>query len=203
MTVTVRKMIADGGYDDFVVLGGREGLDTRIVRTVCVVDTPDLSGWIYGGEFLISCGYIFRDDPTALLRVIEDASSAGAAALGIKVGRFIGAVPESAVRMADACGFPLIDIPQHYNHNDIINPVLRDLVNSQARRLDFSEEVRNGFFEIIMNDGSVEQILERLRSFLDRDVVFVDSYGGRRVAVGDEAFRSETLSMSREKLFES
>ncbi len=203
MTVTVKKMIEDGGYYDFSVLAGHAGLNSREVKTVCVIDTPDIFGWIRGGEFLISSGFIFRDDPLAMVRVVEDSAAAGAAAFGVKVDRFLGSIPKEVFRAADLCSFPLIEIPAYYNHNDIINPVLTNLINSQAKLLDLSESVRNDFFEIIMNDGDIERILERLRAFLKRDVMFIDAYDGKRIAVGSEHFRNDAAMQNRETLLQS
>ena len=44
VTVTVKKMIEDGGYYDFSVLAGHAGLDTREVKTVCVIEDSAAAG---------------------------------------------------------------------------------------------------------------------------------------------------------------
>ena len=86
--ITVRELLSDKSFSGFVVLAGEDGLDKRHINTLCVIDTPDLSGWVLGNEFFISSGYIFKEDPAKLLAIVETAAKNGAAALGIKTGRF-------------------------------------------------------------------------------------------------------------------
>lgn len=53
-----------------------------------VIDSPDVDRWMRGGEFLVGSGYIFRDDPDALIPFIERVFEKNAAAVGIKLDRY-------------------------------------------------------------------------------------------------------------------
>jgi|GEM_PF-3702657 len=81
--LSVQHMIEQEGFADFQTLAGAGGLPTREVKTICVIDTLDLAGWVFGGEFLLSSGLIFRDNPDLLESVIETASRPVAAALSL------------------------------------------------------------------------------------------------------------------------
>ena len=200
--ITVRELLSDKSFSGFVVLAGEDGLDKRHINTLCVIDTPDLSGWVLGNEFFISSGYIFKEDPAKLLAIVETAAKNGAAALGIKTGRFTGRLPREVLNLANKLEFPLIDIPIHYNHTEIINPTLTKIINKQAALLDFSERLRGVFFDTVLEESSVGAILDKLSDFLGCDVGFVDLSSGERYSSGSFSFEEVFGNLPLAKLLE-
>ncbi len=165
MSLSVRDILNLDKEYRFSVIAGARGLDTRQVSTCVVVDVPDAQSWIRGGEFLISAGYIFTRNPLALLSLIEGAALAGAAALGIKVGRFLGDLPREVIELADRLDFPLIDIPAHINHGDIINKVLAAIVNQRFRILSQSSGIQDFFLDQVVRGAPFEAILDGFERF--------------------------------------
>ena len=183
--LTVQEMIEKGGFSDFAVLAGEKGVHEREVKTICVIDTPDIEGWIFGGEFLLSSGFIFKDYPEQLGRLIETVSREGAAALGVKSGRYIDRIPQEVLRTADRLSFPLIGIPTHYAHTDIINPALITIADRKAEMMDRTEEVRRRFVDVMTGEASLAAVLSLLREYLHRELLFVDAVTGERSAMAD------------------
>ena len=179
MGITVRQMLRIPELNRMKVIAGESGLDTNYVTTVTVLDAPDIQRWVHGGEFVITSGYILKDDPDSLARIIECLSRGGMAAIGIKFERFLKTLPASAKETADRLHFPVIDIPIDYAFSDIINPVLSRVVNAQAHELSFSEKVSQSFFELIINGEEVDPILNNLHNFIHVDIAFVDSIFGQ------------------------
>jgi purine catabolism regulator len=187
MYLTVLQMIERGGFSDFVIYAGASGLRTREVKTVCVIDTVDIEGWLFGGEFLLTSGYIFRDDPELLGDVIEASSRKGAAALGVKIGRYIDRIPQETLRIADRLSFPLIGVPFHYAHTDIINPAIITIADKKSEMMEISEEIRMQFFDRLLDGGSADSILSLLRDHIRRDVMFLNASTGERRILSDSA----------------
>lgn len=182
MRLTVKQMIEQGGFSDFRVLAGESGIETREVKTVCVVDVPDIEGWVYGGEFLLTSGYIFRDDPELLIQLIETANRYNAAALGVKLERYIERIPQNVLCAANAMSFPLIGIPRHYAHTDIINPVLIAMSDKAIKMMQTSDEIHEKFFNLMLSDGTVDSLLSLLNKYISREILFVDIVTGERHA---------------------
>lgn len=174
MALTIRQMLKIPELEGFRVLAGWSGMDRTEIRTVTVMDAPDVLQWLHGGEFFLSSGYIFRGNPNLLIQIIEDLHKGGAAGFGLKVNRFLGQIPAEVLVRAEELGFPLIDVPKHFSFSDIINPVLSRLVNQQAKELAFSETVRHSFFDLVMHGAGVEEIMATLARFTHRDVAFYD-----------------------------
>lgn len=108
---TVRDLFGVPHFEDAALLGGDAGLDVPISR-VNVMEVPDVVDWVRPGEFLMTTGYPFKEDPNALVTLIAQLKQKGVVALGIKTKRFLDAVPEAAIRAADQYGIPLIELPR-------------------------------------------------------------------------------------------
>jgi len=186
MTITVRQMLRIPELRRMKIVAGESGLDTNLVSTVTVLDAPDIERWVHGGEFVITSGYIFKDDPTALVQVIENLSKGGMAAIGIKLERFLKTLPTEVIEAANKLRFPIINVPIDFAFSDIINPVLSNVVNAQAQELRFSEKVSQSFYELIMNGESIDEILVSgeqvypnlcVRSLIDKQLLEIKHTG--------------------------
>lgn len=190
MEMTVAEMLNLPLFRDMMVVAGKSGLHKRRIKTVTVVDALDSTQWIRGGEFVISSGYIFKDNPSFLSQFLVEFENSGISALGIKLGRFLGEFPPEVIRIADDLEIPLVHIPNHYAFSDVIDPVLSNVINRQAERLKFSETVNRSFFELITNGGEVDEVLAHLRKFLRCDLAFVDVvFGENHICGNDPVFR--------------
>ncbi|MDR9768843.1 PucR family transcriptional regulator ligand-binding domain-containing protein [Acetomicrobium sp.] len=129
MSLTVEEMLQIGVLSDVEVLAGEQGLSNRIVKTVVVIDVPNAGQWVRGGEFLLTSGYLFANDSLSFVDLVDSLAKKNAAALGVKIGRFLNKVPDEAIAKANKYDFPILKIPTFMNHVDIINPVLAAIVN--------------------------------------------------------------------------
>lgn len=98
------------GFEKFRVICGNRGLN-REVSSVSVIDAPDIYNWLQGGEILLTSGYIFKDNTEYLLELIEKIAKNGAAALFMKLGRFIDDMPDEVRIKADELSFPIVYMP--------------------------------------------------------------------------------------------
>ena len=53
--IRLRDILAMDIFRDFKIIAGKNGSD-REVKTVSVMDAPDIYKWMKGGEFLITSG---------------------------------------------------------------------------------------------------------------------------------------------------
>lgn len=171
--LTVREVLAMEPLQGLKVMAGEGGLD-RAVTTVSVMDALDIYKWMKGGEFLITSGQPLYDDPSYLSVLIQQLKDANAGCLGIKTYRFLESIPQSVLDTANRLSFPLIHIPKEYAFTDIINPVLRELIDKQARMLALSSQIHKCFTELAVTEQSVEVILESLGSLIGRETAFFD-----------------------------
>lgn len=172
---TVNEMIQKCEFSDFKVIAGEGGLNNE-VRCVTVFDAPDAYQWLKGGEFFITTGYCLKDDLNLFEELIEKCKEGGAAGLGIKIDRFLHKLPDSVINKANKLNIPIIHIPNHYAHIEVINPVLIKIINDQADRLKKSEMIHKSFTQLVIDGGDIEDILINLKRIIGFESAYVDIY---------------------------
>jgi purine catabolism regulator len=173
--MNVEDIIKFKGLDNLKIIAGEKGIN-RKVNTVSVMDAPDIYNWLKGGEFLITTGYIMKENPYEIKELIIKIEKAGAAGLGIKLNRFIDALPTEVISIANELNFPIVSIPIKYSFADIINPILSEIVNKQARTLLYSQLIHESFTDLVIKGGSIEKIIKTLSALIDKKIVYYDIY---------------------------
>lgn len=175
MPCTVKQMLTLSELKGSVVAAGAGGLDKSVSR-VNVIDVPDIESWVRGGEFLITTAFFAKDDPQQLSELVRKIESAGAAALGIKLHRFINIIPVEVLSTADDLQFPVIILPTETAFVDIINSVLSQIVNSQAQRLLLSEKIHRAFTQLVIDGGNTQEIIDTLGRTARKSVAYIDLF---------------------------
>ena len=171
--IKLREILSMPVFRNFRVVAGEGGID-RQVGTVSVMDAPDIYKWMKGGEFLITTGYAVKDRPEYIRSLIINLDKGGAAALGVKFDRFIHDFPADALEAADELDFPIVSIPYEFAFTDVINPVLWEVVDKQARKLLYSESIHEAFTRMVLKDEEIPAILAFLRKHIHRETAFID-----------------------------
>src|SRR3954471_7432580 len=90
------------------VVAGAAGLD-RPVRWVHISELADPTPWLSGGELLLTTGMAGGDGGGAYVKRLASHDLAGLG-VGVRVGGLDAVSPEMA-EVADAQGFPLLEVP--------------------------------------------------------------------------------------------
>ena len=69
MGFTVRHAMELGHFDKCILLAGKDGLD-RQIETVSVLEVPDASSWIRGGELAVTALFGVRDNPEMQVELV-------------------------------------------------------------------------------------------------------------------------------------
>ncbi|WP_341417588.1 PucR family transcriptional regulator [Paenibacillus filicis] len=108
---------------------GHSGLN-RIVKSVNVMDAPDITDWVREGDILFTSAFLIKDNPAEGVRLLQKLAQRGAAGIGIKLGRYWLSVPEDMLVEADRLGFPLIELPFPFTFSD----QMKGLFNAELQR---------------------------------------------------------------------
>lgn len=158
------------------LVAGAAGLD-RIVRSVNVMEVPDILPWVQPDELLVTTAYPLREDPDALARLVPRLDDHGLAALAIKPTRYISTIPEAMLAEADRLAFPVIELPPETSFNEIIGAVLGVILDRQAVRLRRAAEIHDRFTAIVLSGGGLRQIADALAESIGMAVAIVDGQG--------------------------
>lgn len=177
--IMLSEILEMSAFKDFKILAGENGIN-RTVTSVSVMDAPDIDKWLKGGEILITTGYIMRDNISEFLYLIKNIDGVKAAALFIKMKRFIDKLPEDVLDLANSLGFPIVSVPMNFAFTDVINPVLSVIINEQARRLQLSENIHKSFTYLVLKGATTKEIVETLSKIIKCNVAYLDTYYNKK-----------------------
>lgn len=144
-------------------MAGDRGLD-RVITAVNFMEVPEIAPFIKSNELLLTTTYPIKDDLAAQRRLIHVLSDAGVAALAIKPVFYKNEVPQVMIDVANELDFPLIQLPENASFNEIINPVLGEILNRQARALQRNEETHRALTNLVLGGGGLQEIARMLAS---------------------------------------
>ncbi|MFW5891300.1 MAG: PucR family transcriptional regulator ligand-binding domain-containing protein, partial [bacterium] len=80
-------------YKNIKLISGEGGLNNDI-ESIEILEVPDGVYWVEENDLIITTGYFLNNNIDTFKRFIETLSYRKAAAVGIKIGRFIDEIPE-------------------------------------------------------------------------------------------------------------
>lgn len=161
MHLTVEQALSVYPLSEGKLIAGSAG-SNRVVKSINVMDAPDIADWIKEGEMLFTTAYCFRDRPGEALDLIRKLNKRRASGLGIKLGRFWEEVPHEIVALAEELEFPLIELPYPFTFSDQMNGLfqaeikratvqMQDVLEKQVRLMRFALQSApaRAFFEAV------------------------------------------------------
>jgi purine catabolism regulator len=158
------------------VLAGHAGLE-RVVQRLNVMTVPDILPWVKEHEFLLATGYPLPRSPAELAELVSALDGRGLAALGVKLGSYIEALPPAMLDRADRLDFPIIEIPRHVGFDDILSQALTDIINRQSAVLERAEEIHRVFMRVVLEGGGLPEITGKLSQLIEGAVAVLDDDG--------------------------
>ncbi|MEW4428309.1 MULTISPECIES: PucR family transcriptional regulator [Paenibacillus] len=162
MQLTVKEALQVYPLSEARLVAGGEGT-SRMMKSVNVMDAPDIADWIKSGELLFTTAFIMKDNETDALRLMRRLNDRGCAGLGIKLGRFWQSIPQGIIEEADRLRLPLLELPFQFTFSDQMNALfkaehershrlLHEVVQKQKKLMHFAlqqqQQHRNVFAEL-------------------------------------------------------
>lgn len=179
------------------MLAGGTGLD-RVVDRLNVIEVPDILPWVKPRELLLTTAYPLHEAPDELPGLVEALHERGLAGLAIKLGRYLNTLPREMLAVADDRAFPIVRLPDDTSFDDILNPVLTDILHHQAATLAWVEQVHSALLQIVLNGGGLAEVTHDVARLLDNTVIVTVAEGNivaesRLEAVRERAEMSDII----------
>ncbi len=173
MSITLEWLISNEQLNNFKCVAGQQYIN-NVIKSVNILDNPDVVKWIKRDEFVLTTGYIFKDDTALQRSIIRELKDAGCAGLGIKIKRFLNLIPPEMIDEANLVGLPLIEMPFYYSFSDILN-LIYDEIN--LRKLS-DLEVQNNFIDkltlLFIENKGIDRMIGELAIFIKKPVLLLD-----------------------------
>jgi purine catabolism regulator len=195
--LSVRELLSTPSLAGTTVLAGHSGLD-RVVRGVNVMEVPDILAWIKPHELLLTTGYPLTQSPqfppgehaAPLLALITALNERQLAALAIKLGRYLDAVPQQVLDAADILGFPILRLPDRLAFDEVLPDLFSQLLDQQNQVLAQADALHQAISAIVLGGGGLTEIADEVCRLLDCLVLITTPDGRVLAGEGHETHRS-------------
>ncbi|AJA47203.1 transcriptional regulator [Clostridium pasteurianum DSM 525 = ATCC 6013] len=160
MLITCSTILKLKHLEEMKLVAGKGGIN-RVIRWIHVVESPQGSEWLKGGELVFITGVVIKDDVNTLAKFVKDLIDKNLSGLVINTGPYITETPEEVKELADKFDFPifelpfevkLIDVTQSISRAIFMNKIERDSMNSFMKEIIFGESI---FTDKVLNRASV------------------------------------------------
>src|SRR5688572_28185212 len=141
------------------VVAGRDGLD-RQLRWAHVVEMPDPSDLLKGGELVLTTGMGAGTRAEAQRRWISTVLDQGVAAVAVELGTtWRERIPAPVVAACAERGVPLVALRRAVRFIEITEAVHAAVLHRQFELLSRGEEIHRRFTELILQGRGVPEVL--------------------------------------------
>jgi purine catabolism regulator len=171
--ITVKEVYEILKEDGVYWAAGRNGED-RVIRSVSVIEIPDCFEWLQGGEMILTTLYPYKtiDERINLIRGLNKGK---AACICIHPGNDqFPHVPDCLIKLADEINFPLFLIERKVPYSAIMKKTYEALLNREELALKKAQEINNVMNNILLTNGGVHEIIDKLSAITNKSVIFLD-----------------------------
>lgn len=173
--ISVAQMLELPELAGTTCVAGAAGLRRRIER-LNVMEVPDIGPWMREQELLLTTGYPLREDPEQLVDLVVELDERGAAGLGIKLGRYIDALPASVLEEAERRSFPVLTLPD-LGFDDVLSVVLSEVLNRQSVLLARSEHLHHELLQRITAGEGLAEVADHVSRLVGARVLVTTADG--------------------------
>lgn len=160
MGLTVREMLKASSFADFKLVAGREGLDKQI-QGVAIQDAPDGIRWTKGREFVVTSGYLFKQDENLIYEYLSNEEFRKISALGVKT-RYIERFSDEVLATCDELKIPLIIVPERFSWMNLINNLNVLVMNKNIKQFNIGQINPRNISNISYQGRKIHKILSKM-----------------------------------------
>ncbi len=169
---TVRELLGIPLLKEARLLAGGKGIQRAVTR-VNVMEVPDVISWVRPGEFLMTTGYPFRDEPERLQQLVPELVKRGVAALGITTKRYFDNLPPEVIEEAEKHGLPLLELPADTVFSDVVRIVMERVLAQETSELADLQNRIQSMTRLLLEGSGLYAFLDAMEDMLDNPVAVV------------------------------
>jgi len=174
--ITVKEALSIYPLSEAKLVAGESGTG-RAIRSINIMDAPDIADWIKPGELLFTTAYLLKDDLCEVTTLMRKLHERGGVGLGIKLGRFWQRIPQCAIDEADRIGFPLLELPFQFTFSDQMNALFQAEHERNTRQLQSVLDRQNKLIRLALGNASDGNLFAAVEDILGYPVAVVGESG--------------------------
>ncbi|SDJ83332.1 purine catabolism regulatory protein [Jeotgalicoccus aerolatus] len=190
MDYTVKELLTLPEFQNAQYIGTKQSL-AKNIRGITIIDSPDISLWLNGGEAILTSFFPMRNlSDQEMKEWMHQLADKKISALIVKVRKELDNIPKPVSDVCKDRNIPIIILPKEIPFIDIIYKVTRKIFNQDVEKLEYFREIHHRFTELSIRNVSDEVIIEALESLI-----------GNPVTIYNELFKVIATTDQEVKLF--
>lgn len=170
MHYTVKELLTLEEFKTAEYIGTKQSL-ARNIKGITVIDSPDISLWLKGGEAILTSFFPVKDlNNEEMKDWMHKLADKKVSALIVKLREEFNSIPEPVLAVCRERNIPIISLPEAVPFIDIIYKVTRKIFNQDVEKLEYFREIHHRFTELSIQNVSDEVIIETLESLIGNPV---------------------------------
>ncbi|WP_161485266.1 PucR family transcriptional regulator ligand-binding domain-containing protein [Alkalihalobacillus trypoxylicola] len=149
----------------------------RVISRINIIGGPDILNWVRPGEFIVTNGYPFQDNPEAFADMIPQLQERNIAGIGIKVRRFLREIPESLLKNAEEVGFPVVEIPPDTTFSDIVRVAMEEIFFKESEHIMTLYDRVQFVSQELAKGQSIEEVIHQFEHRMGNPIIIYDLEG--------------------------
>ncbi|WP_199617629.1 PucR family transcriptional regulator [Paenibacillus alkalitolerans] len=156
------------------VLAGHSGMN-REVRSVNMMDAPDIIDFLKEDELLLTTGYAIKEHPEEMLELVRNMAVHQCAGLAVKTKRFLQEIPASVLHLANELQFPIIELSLNHSLGEMVGEALSYIMEKRNEELRHALSMHREFSQMVLKGEGIPSILKALSELTKQSVLLIDS----------------------------
>ncbi len=173
--LTIERFLKNKTIKGMKLVVGEENND-NVIYNVNIIDSPDSYEWFTAGDFLLTTGYIYKDNPELQRQMIQELAEMNCAGIGVKIKRYWDEVPQVMIDEAKKVNFPIIEIPYVYSLAQVTNVINNLIYKRENSLLKKYRSIHEVFNQCSLEDGDFWRIVEIASELINNPVLMLDSH---------------------------
>lgn len=170
MQYTVKELLTLEEFQGAEYIGTKQSL-ARNIKGITVIDSPDISLWLNGGETILTSFFPVKDlNDEEMKDWMHKLADKKISALIVKLREEFKNIPGPVLEVCQERNIPIISLPTAVPFIDIIYKVTRKIFNQDVEKLEYFREIHLRFTELSIKNVSDEVIIETLESLIGNPV---------------------------------
>ncbi len=173
MPLTIKKILENKRLEGVRLVAGKEALDKE-VHNVNTIDNPESYEWFTPGDFVLTTGYIYKDNPELQKELIQELAKMNIAGLGIKIKRYWDEIPQVIIDEANRLNFAVIETPYRYSLAQITNVLNDEIFQREESELKRYKHIHDAFSKCSLSGGDLNEITELASRMVKNPIILLD-----------------------------
>jgi PucR family transcriptional regulator, purine catabolism regulatory protein len=174
ISFTVKDLVNKPSLNGLKIIAG-DLKNENVISNVNTMDNPDAFDWFTTGDFVLTTGYIFKDDPDLQIKIIRELADINCSGIGIKPRRFLGKIPQCMIDEANRVNLPIIEIPFQYSISYIASIINNEIHKREDSTLKKLFNIHEELIKCSLAGGGLDELVKVISKLVGNPVLIVDS----------------------------